>query len=467
MNGRRRLLIPLFLTVALVAAWPLSALAASQPPLGTAANFAVLAGSTITNTGASAVNGDLGVSPGTAVTGFPPGTLIGVQHLNDAVALQAQNDLTTAYNNAAGQASNTDLTGVDLGGRALGPGTYRFSSSAQLTGTLSLSGAGVYIFQIGSTLTTAAASNVVLTNGATACGVFWQVTSSATFGTATAFQGTVMALQSITMTTGVSLIGRALARHGAVTLDTNAITVPAAGCAPGGGGGGGNACSSNGDNNDNVSDDNNRDNETDNNNGKDNTDKATANANKHDEGGGGGDDNNNGHGDNDNKHGKCHFGPFKSGSTDSGTCGPDWANDTFNRSFTIRPNPDGTFTVREDFSNGRFTTIAGSSPGACESSTPHGTLVAAGVKGRFHGYLAGTVMAGNFNQNGCDSGGCDSTAGFITHLFGPGAKFSCSTGVGACPFLFTYQAHDQGLKFRHWVNASVDLGGNRGDIATS
>ena len=459
MHGRRRLLIPLLLAVALATAWPLSALAASQPPLGTAANFAVLAGSTITNTGASAVNGDLGVSPGTAVTGFPPGTLNGAQHLNDAVALQAQNDLTTAYNNAAGQAFNTDLSGADLAGRILTPGTYHFGSSAQLTGALTLSGSGVYIFQIGSTLVTASGSSVVLTNGATSCAVFWQVGSSATLGTVTSFQGTVMAQASITMTTGASLTGRALARTGAVTLDTNAITTPAAGCASGGGGGGGGIVCGN------DNSDNNSDNETDDNNRNDNTDKATANA-KQDEGGGG-DDNNNHHGDNDNKHGKCHFGPFKSGSTDSGTCGPDWANDTFNRSFTIHQNPDGTFTVREDFSNGRFTTIAGSSPGACESSTPHGTLVAAGVKGTFHGYLAGTVTAGNFNQSGCDSGGCDSTAGFITHLFGPSAKFSCSTGVGACSFLFTYRAHDQGLKFRHWVNASVDLGGNRGDIATS
>jgi len=93
--------------------------------------------------------------------------------------------------------------------------------------------------------------------------------------------------------------------------------------------------------------------------------------------------------------------------------------------------------------------------------------VAAGVKGTFHGYVAGTVTSGTFNQDGCNSGGCDSTSGFITNVFGPGAMFTCSTGVGACPFFFTYQAGDQGLEFHHWINASTDLGGNRGDIATS
>jgi len=120
------------------------------------------------------------------------------------------------------------LSGQNLGGKNLAPDTYRFSSSAQLTGPLTLSGFGIYVFQIGSTLTTASGSSVLLTNGAQACGVYWQVTSSATFGTATSFQGTVMALASITMTTGATLIGRALARTSAVTLDTNTITRPAA-----------------------------------------------------------------------------------------------------------------------------------------------------------------------------------------------------------------------------------------------
>jgi type VI secretion system secreted protein VgrG len=135
----------------------------------------------------------------------------------------------TAYTDAANQTPCTTLS--TLTGQNLTPGTYCFSSSAQLTGPLTLSGFGVYVFQIGSALTTASASSVLLTNNAQACGVYWQVTSSATFGTGTSFQGTVMALQSITMTTGATLIGRALARNGAVTLDTNTITVPAALCA--------------------------------------------------------------------------------------------------------------------------------------------------------------------------------------------------------------------------------------------
>ncbi|MEP7105012.1 MAG: ice-binding family protein [Chloroflexota bacterium] len=221
------------ITVAIAAAWPVTALAATQPRLGTAANFAVLAGSAITNTGPTVINGDVGMSPGgsSSVTGFPPGIINGGTHYADAVAVQAKNDLVTAYNDAAGQTPFVDKTGVNLGGQNLTPGTYHFSSSAQLTGTLTLSGFGVYIFQIGSTLTTASAASVLLTNGAQACGVYWQVTSSATFGSTTSFQGTVIALTSITMNTGATLIGRALARNGAVTLDSNTITRPAAACA--------------------------------------------------------------------------------------------------------------------------------------------------------------------------------------------------------------------------------------------
>lgn len=196
--------------------------------LGNAGSFAVLAGTTVTNTGPSVITGDLGVSPGTAVTGFPPGTVVGgAVHAGDAVAAAAQTDLTTAYNAAAGLAPDQNLTGEDLGGQTLDAGVYKFDSSAGLTGTLTLNGQGnpdaAFIFQIGSTLTTASASNVVFTNGARACNTFWQVGSSATLGTATTFAGNILALTSITATTGVNVDGRLLARNGAVTLDTNAV----------------------------------------------------------------------------------------------------------------------------------------------------------------------------------------------------------------------------------------------------
>lgn len=197
--------------------------------LGTADSFAVLAGTTVTNTGPSIVNGDLGVSPGSAVTGFPPGIVNGSTHAADAVAAQAQSDLTIAYNDAAGRPLTQDLTGTDLGGLTLTDGTYFFSSSAGLTGTVTFDAQGdpnsVFIVQIGSTLTTAPASSVNLTNGADACNIYWQVGSSATLDTGTAFQGNILALTSITLNTGATIVnGRALARNGAVTLDDNVIT---------------------------------------------------------------------------------------------------------------------------------------------------------------------------------------------------------------------------------------------------
>lgn len=199
--------------------------------LGTAESFAVLAGSTVTNTGSSVITGDLGVSPGSAVTGFPPGTVTGgTIHVSDAVALQAQDNLTTGYNDAAGRSVTADLTGQDLGGLTLVSGVYGYSTSAQLTGTLTLDAEGdpdaVFIFQVGSTLTTASNANVSLINGASACNVFWQVGSSATLGTNTEFVGTIMALASATLTTGVNVQGRVLARNAAVTLDSNVITAP-------------------------------------------------------------------------------------------------------------------------------------------------------------------------------------------------------------------------------------------------
>jgi hypothetical protein len=227
----RRLTISLIGVSALVlGAWPMAALAATQPRMGTATNFAVLAGSTITNTGPTVISGGLGLSPGTAVTGFPPG-VASVQHKTDAVALSAKNSLVTTYNDLASWGPTRSLTGQDLGGKTLTPGVYRFSSSAQLTGTLTLSGNGIFIFQTGSTLTTASNSRVVVRNGAQGCGVYWKVGSSATLGTGTQFQGTIVALTSITMVTGATILpGRALARNGAVTLDSNRITKPAAFC---------------------------------------------------------------------------------------------------------------------------------------------------------------------------------------------------------------------------------------------
>jgi hypothetical protein len=218
------------LLVTLFTAAPLrAALAqATAPPLGTAQSFAVLGGSTVTNTGSTAITGDLGVSPGSAVTGFPPGTVSGTTHKDDAVAILAQADNPTAYNDAAGEPCGTPISG-DLGGRTLVPGVYCFSSSAQLTGTLTLDAGGnpnaVWVFQIGSTLTTASNSSVVLINDADSCNVFWQVGSSATIGTDTSFAGNILALTSITLTTGAITSGRALAQNGAVTLDSNQSTL--------------------------------------------------------------------------------------------------------------------------------------------------------------------------------------------------------------------------------------------------
>ncbi len=204
---------------------------AAQAPvdLGTAGSFAVLAGTTVTNTGPSTVNGDLGVSPGTAVTGFPPGTVNGAIHSADAVAAQAQSDLTTAYNDAAGRGPAT-AESADLGGQTLTPGVYASTANPNLTGTVTLDAQGdpnaVFVFQMASTLITASGSNVALVNGAQACNVFWQVGSSATLGTNSTFRGTILALTSITATTGATIDGRLLARDGAVTLDTNTITRP-------------------------------------------------------------------------------------------------------------------------------------------------------------------------------------------------------------------------------------------------
>ena len=200
---------------------------AAPVDLATAKSFVVLGGSTVTNTGPSVLNGDLGVSPGSAHVGFsPPAVVNGATHATDAVAAKAQLDLTTAYNVAAAQPA-ADLSGTDLGNRVLLPGAYGFTSSAQLTGPLTHDAKGdpdaQFVFEVGTALTTASASSVVLINGANPCNVYWQVGSSATLGTTTAFQGNLMALASISLNNGATIIGRALARNGAVTLINNVL----------------------------------------------------------------------------------------------------------------------------------------------------------------------------------------------------------------------------------------------------
>lgn len=206
-------------------------IAGANAQLGTADGFAVLAGSAVTNTGPTVLTGNLGVWPGTAITGFPPGIVVnGSIHAGDAVAMQAQSDLVNAYNVIAGEAPDLNLTGQDLGGLTLLPGVYKFDSSAFLTGTLTLDALGDpnarFDFQIGSTLITATNSIINVINSADACNIYWQVGSSATLGTGTQFGGHLMALQSITMNTGSSIFaGNALAINGAVTLDSNQVTV--------------------------------------------------------------------------------------------------------------------------------------------------------------------------------------------------------------------------------------------------
>lgn len=206
----------------------LSALSLHASVLGSADAFGVLGASAVTNTGFSVVDQDLGVAPGTSITGFPPGKVLGTIHDDDAVASQAQADALTGYNFLAGLSPTQVLTGQDLGGLTLDSGVYFFASSAQLTGQLTLDFQGLsnamIVFQIGSTLTTASASSVLVINGGANDQVFWQVGSSATLGTTTAFYGSVIADQSITLTTGATInCGRAIALNGAVTMDTNTI----------------------------------------------------------------------------------------------------------------------------------------------------------------------------------------------------------------------------------------------------
>ncbi len=217
--------------VVVFAAIPVAA-QASAVNLGTVSPFVVLGGSTVTNEGASVLNGDLGLSPGSSVTGFGPAVVNGVTHVNDAVAAGAKSDLTTAYNVAAGQpiSPGNNLTGTDLGNLKLTPGAYGFSSSAQLTGQLTLDAQGdpnaQFVFVVGSTLTTASASSVILVNGASPCNVYWKIGSSATLGSTTSFAGNLMSLASISVNNGVTVVGRLLAREGAVTLINDVLSTP-------------------------------------------------------------------------------------------------------------------------------------------------------------------------------------------------------------------------------------------------
>ena len=222
------------IALAMIVVFVLPAAARAAPvDLATAGPFVVLGGTKVTNVGPSVLNGNLGISPGTELEGFGlPAVINGSTHATDEVAAKAQLDLTTAYDVAAGQPvlPVNDLSGTNLGERILAPGTYRYNAAALLTGALTLDAEGdpnaEFVFKIGSQLTTESASSVLLVNGASPCNVYWQVGSSADLGTTTAFQGNLMALTSISLKNGATVLGRMLARNGQVSLINNVLTRP-------------------------------------------------------------------------------------------------------------------------------------------------------------------------------------------------------------------------------------------------
>ena len=235
LNGTAAGLITASLVALLVTTTSSAAASATFVSLGTADSFAILAGTGISNTGPTLVTGNIGSYPTTTITGTGSMTLTGTNHGGDALTQSAKTDLVTAYTNVAAQVPTAPIV-ADLGGTTLLSGVYNSATSIGLTGNLNLDAQGdanaVFVFQAGSTLTTAAASTVTLLNGAQACNVFWQVGSSATLGTNSAFRGNVLALTSITMTTGATSVGRMLARNGAVVLNSNSVTAPTCAVAP-------------------------------------------------------------------------------------------------------------------------------------------------------------------------------------------------------------------------------------------
>ncbi len=212
------------------------------PPQGTTTTFAILAGQAVTSTGLSVVNGDVGISPGTAITGFPPGVITGAQHLGDPVAAQALADAQVLYSYLDGLPCETNLSGVDLGGKTLTPGVYCFDSSAQLTGTLILDAQGscdsLFVFQTGSTLTTSVASEIIVINNPCVANcrggenVYFQVGSSATIGTGSQFVGNIVANTSVTLNFNASVSGSVFGLIGAVTLDSNQVSACGANVPP-------------------------------------------------------------------------------------------------------------------------------------------------------------------------------------------------------------------------------------------